>query len=72
MTFTPRHLRKRYARAGSSKDPTKKAAFRRCKNISKQFTGQSASRLESPALAGQYAAYRAATAAGNGFRRTAK
>jgi len=66
--FTPRHMRKRYSGKNGSPDVAKKALFRRCARISKQFIHQSASNLESPALHNQYVMYCERTAKGTGFR----
>lgn len=70
--FNPRHLRSKYSNRSGSSDQSKSRAFRRCKQISDRYIHQSASALESPALANGYAQYCAVTGEGKGFRRTAK
>lgn len=46
MSYTPRHLRKRYKRLGAVKDKDKQRAFKRAAAYSKLFMNQSASQLE--------------------------
>jgi len=55
--FVPRHLRKGYVNRGGSKDQQKQQAFRRAAQYSKRFITQSASFLERPTVAPQYAEY---------------
>lgn len=67
--FVPRHLRKRYVnKSGPGKD-VKQKAFKRCARISKRFIHQSASVLESPRFATQYAEFCELTGKGMGFRK---
>ena len=54
QNFNPRHLRKKFANTGG-KDIAKQRAFRAAAKYSKRFIHQSASFLESPAVAPQYA-----------------
>lgn len=67
--FTPRHMRKKFARKGGAGGDTKKIAFRRCKRVSDRFINQSASALASPRLAKHYAVYCELTGKGTGFRK---
>lgn len=55
--FNPRHLRKKFANRNGSEDATKSRSFRRAAQYSKRFIHQSASALESPKFAHDYAIY---------------
>lgn len=57
MSFTPRHLRKKYRKLGDDGGTDKARAFRRAKAISDQFIHQSASMLEDK-MAKRYEQYK--------------
>jgi hypothetical protein len=63
--FTPRHLRKKYAKRGGDKGGDKKMAFRKCKLVSDKYIHQAASAL---AKMPDYLRYCAVTADGTGLR----
>jgi len=67
--FTPRHMRKKFARKGGAGGDTKKIAFKRCKRISDRFIHQSADALASPRHAAAYAVFCELTGKGTGFRK---
>ena len=65
MSYTPRHMRKKFRSRGGSPDIEKKRAFRRAAKLSKKFIFQSASFLERPDTNPQYQAYCAAVGDGS-------
>lgn len=67
--FVPRRLRKRYSSRNGPGKEVKQQAFKRCARISKLFINQSASVLESPRFAAQYAIFCELTGKGTGFRK---